>query len=62
MSVYDQSHTDALAINTAAFGQGNGSTVEYIYCSGSESRITDCSFTDYIPDFRCDHAGARCCK
>ena len=60
--ILDEPCTDALALSRAAFGQGNGSTLERIYCSGSECRVTDCPIRDYYPDFRCNHAGARCCK
>ena len=62
LNLWSISHTDGLALNRAAFGQGNGSVLEYIYCSGSESRITDCRYTDYSSDYRCSHAGVRCSK
>ena len=60
--------SDALALNRATFGQGNGSVIEHVHCSGSEFRVIDCPLSDhddYLIYYFCDHredAGVRCCK
>ena len=57
---------DALALYGTPFGQGNGSILERIDCTGSEPRLIDCSIYDYSEEhLLCDHAddvGVRCCK
>ena len=59
-------HTDALSLYGAQFGQGNGSILERIDCSGSELELINCNFTDYPYYYGyCNHAqdvGVRCCK
>ena len=59
-------YADALALNRATFGRGNGSIIERIRCSGSELRVIDCHFNDHRDHYYlCDHtedAGVRCCK
>ena len=57
--------TDALAFSHGGqFGQGNGSIIERIDCSGSELKLIDCRITEYS-GYNCIHAedaGVRCCK
>ena len=48
----------------AAYGQGTGSIVEHIRCSGTESQLTDCSIRDVL-DGECTHsddASVQCCE
>ena len=57
--------TDALALHSAPFGQGNGSIIETVSCSGSELRVVDCPISDSVDSYSCTHtedAGVRCCK
>ena len=48
----------------ASFGMGTGLIVEQIRCSGTESRLADCTIRD-IADGECNHredAGIGCRK
>ena len=48
----------------AAYGQGNGTIVEHIRCSGTESQLTDCHIRD-VADGECTHsddASVQCCE
>ena len=56
---------NAQALSSAFFGQGTGAIVlDDVACSGTETRLTDCTFN---PNHNCQHsedAGVRCqlCK
>ena len=53
--------------NSVAYGQGSGSILERVRCSGNELSLINCSLADY-PDgiyYPCTHrddAGVTCCK
>jgi hypothetical protein len=39
----------------ATYGQGTGTIVEHIRCSGTESQLTDCNIRD-VADGECTHS------
>ena len=48
----------------AAYGQGTGTIVEHIRCSGTERRLTECNVRDVL-DGECTHsddASVQCCE
>ena len=55
---------DSIPLPQARYGQGTGTIVEYIRCSGTESQLTECSIRD-VRDGECTHsddASVQCCE
>ena len=63
MHVMITTSTDATALSRAAFGEGTGQIwLDNVACTGSESRLIDCS-ANSLGSHNCGHhedAGVRC--